>query len=168
MTTIAYRNGVLAADSACGRGGTHMGAVSKIIRRDDGAMAAIVGTAALQGPFFKWFVAGEDGERPTVPDPDNNNVATALVFRPDGSCEVYECGGWYTLDPTPYYAVGSGRDVALGAMFAGADPEVAVRAAIVHDSGTGGDVTVLRHDPAPIRPRPALGLVSKEAAAAHA
>lgn len=145
MTTIAYRSGVLAADTAMSRGGTHMGGIGKIIRRDDGAMAAIVGVAALQGPFFHWFITGEGGDNPTVPN-DGDVAATGLIFRPGGLVEVYECGGHYAFTPDPYMAIGSGRDAALGAMFAGADPETAVRAAIAHDHGTGGEVVVLRRD----------------------
>lgn len=145
MTTIAYRSGVLAADTSISRGGSHMGAIQKIVRRDDGAMAGIVGVAALQGPFFAWFLAGEEGERPTVPN-DGDICATGMIFRPGGVVEIYEYGGHYAFTPDPYVAFGSGRDAALGAMFAGADPETAIRAAIVHDHGTGGEITVLRRD----------------------
>lgn len=143
MTTIAYRDGILAADTALSRGGTHMVAVTKIVRRADGDMAAVAGIASLIGPFFEWFLGGEDGDPPTVPDEDNS-CPTGMIFRAAGHVEVYEAGGWYRMNPNPYMAIGSGRDVALGAMHAGARPQEAVEAAIVHDHGTGGDVTVLR------------------------
>lgn len=145
MTTIAYRDGVLAADSAMCRGGTHMCGIAKIVRREDGAMAAVVGVASLAGPFFRWFLDGEKGDRPTVPD-DGDICSTGFIVRPGGVIEMYEHEGWYDIQPEPYFAVGSGRDVALGAMVAGADAEVAVRAAIAHDQGTGGDITVLRRE----------------------
>jgi len=44
----------------------------------------------------------------------------------------------------PFYALGSGYQVAMGAMEFGATAEEAVRAAIKWDTGSGGDVTVLR------------------------
>ena len=51
--------------------------------------------------------------------------------------------GWI-VERGPYFAMGSGRDFALGAMAAGASAEEAVRAAIAHDVYSGGEVVTLR------------------------
>lgn len=40
----------------------------------------------------------------------------------------------------PYHALGSGRQIALGAMHAGAHPVDAVKAAMTHNDGTFGKV----------------------------
>lgn len=143
MTTIAYRDGVLAADTAMSRGATLIRGIEKTARRPrDGALAAIVGAGYYAGPFFAWFHAGCEGDPPRV-DQDPDGCVTGIVVEPNGVATIYEMGGWYELR-APYWAIGSGRDQALGAMFAGADAETAVRAAIEHDHGTHGDVRVLR------------------------
>jgi hypothetical protein len=48
------------------------------------------------------------------------------------------------LKATKYTAIGSGAALALGAMFAGADTETAVRAAIKHDTKTRAPVITMR------------------------
>ena len=83
------------------------------------------------------------GEPPEAKE-ENNNCNVGLVFHPDGRLTIYEPGGWCDATP-PYYAIGTGKDAALGAMFAGASAEEAVRAAVAHDFYTCEPITVLRH-----------------------
>lgn len=150
MTTLALKDGVFAADTAMSRGGTTLLNVTKITQRDDGCMAGVCGSGSYIGPFMAWFLGGEEGECPRAKDDNDSGCSTGIIVRLDGTVEVHETGGWYLVEPAPYFALGSGRDAALGAMFAGADAETAVRAAITHDHGTGGEVTVLR---LPTKPR---------------
>lgn len=79
-----------------------------------------------------------------MPEPKSSDDCydTGIVFHRDGRIELHEVGGAFTLTAS-YYAVGSGRDQALGAMHAGASADDAVRAAIAHDVWTSGDVDVL-------------------------
>ena len=142
MTTIAYRDGVLAADTGATCGSSRNGAVSKIVRRADGAMAGAGGSASYTHAFLKWFVSG-DGQAPDAKE-DNNSMDSAVVFMTDGTIEVYEPRGSFTIT-APYYAMGSGRPEALGAMFAGADAKRAVEAAMAHDAHTFGSITLLTH-----------------------
>ena len=76
---------------------------------------------------------------------DDNNFDRGVIFRKTGVIEIYEPDGMFKMT-APYYALGSGRPEALGAMHHGATAEEAVQAAIAHDANTGGEVTVLRHD----------------------
>lgn len=142
MTTIAYRDGVLAADTSMTVSGVMVGRMVKIVRRADGDMAGGAGDAAMVGTFNEWFLAGESGTRPELKEGDNW-IDRSVIFRRSGAIDIFEPRGRFTCT-APYYAVGSGKEAALGAMFAGADAETAVRAAMEHDPHTKGDVTVLR------------------------
>ena len=68
MTTIAYRDGVLAAETATCQGGVMIGIVVKIARRADGDMCGSAGDAAYNAAFTEWFLAREaNGRMSTVP-----------------------------------------------------------------------------------------------------
>lgn len=144
MTTIAYRDGVLAADTACVSGGTLLGSIVKIVRRADGAMAGAAGNATFVTTFNRWFVDGEIAMSPRA-EQDEHSFDRGVIFRGGHSLEVFEPRGRFQAT-APYFAFGSGKELALGAMFAGADAVTAVRAAIEHDPHTGGDITVLKHE----------------------
>lgn len=146
MTTIAYRDGVLAADTAMHRGTTRVDGITKIVRASDGLLAGAAGTAGYNGSFLAWAVDGRlRAEPPPVAKEDNDNYDTGLIFHPDGLVELFEPSGRFEARPA-YFAIGSGRDAALGAMFSGADAVTAVKAAIAHDAWTSGGITVLRHE----------------------
>lgn len=138
MTTIAYRDGVLVADTKIARGDSVCGRVVKIAKRADGAVGGASGDATFMYAFLEWM-RGERSERP-APDREGGS---AVVITPDGRIEQVEFGGSFFVE-APYWALGSGRPEALGAMFVGADAETAVRAAMAHDAFTGGDLTILR------------------------
>lgn len=141
MTTIAFKNGVLAADTAMRQGGSMLGSVVKIVRRNDGDMAGAAGNANYNGAFIKWFLAGEKDEPPKATESDRH-MDRGVIFRKAGGIDVFEPNGAFRCE-AEYYAFGSGMDYALGAMFAGAGAGTAVHAAVKHDPHSGGDVTVL-------------------------
>jgi ATP-dependent HslUV protease subunit HslV len=142
MTIIAYRNGILATDTASCVSSSVIDGIRKAVRRGDGVLAAATGDAGFMGEFLRW-ASGLRAERPN-PQKDQDGCDRGILIYPDGRIEVYEPSGMFELRPE-YYAAGSGRDLALGAFYAGADAETAVRAAIHHDCYCAGDVFVLRH-----------------------
>lgn len=145
MTTIAYRAGVLAADTAATRGTVVVIGVVKIAHApSDDRLAGAVGDAGYNGAFLRWFLAGAEGEPPEAKK-DGDGYDTGLIFMPDGEVRLYEPSGWFSMRPA-YYAIGSGKEMALGAMFHGASAEDAVKAAMAHDPYTRGPMTVLRHN----------------------
>jgi hypothetical protein len=144
MTTIAYRHPFLAADTRAVSGYICVGEVVKIARRDDGDMCGAAGDATYNYAFIQWFLAGEVGDPPKANESDNS-TDRGVIFRKDGSFTIFEAHGKFELSG-PYYALGSGKEVAVGAMFWGHSAEEAVMAAIEHDPGTGGKITVLRHE----------------------
>lgn len=144
MTTIAYRSGVLAADTGTTVGGTRIGDTSKIGRAVDGSLYGAAGRSTYASAFREW---AHDMRCGTPPEAivDGNYCDRGLIVYPDGRIEIYEQGGKFTV-AAPYYAMGSGRCEALGAMHAGGDAEAAIRAAMAHDESTYGHIESVAHE----------------------
>lgn len=93
VTTIAYRWGVLAADSRAMLGGWKAPyEVTKLFRLPDGSVAGVCGGLADSEAFIRWLAEGEpeDG-RPTIED------STVVRLLKDGSLIIYECGGSFPI-----------------------------------------------------------------------
>lgn len=140
MTTIAYRDGLLVADTLVSRNGAVSGYVQKI-HRAGGLRFGFCGTLSLDQRFADWLRGGLQGTAPSLRCGDSEGCVA--VFMPDGS--IVEWNGDCPPDVirAPYAAYGSGAPFALGAMAAGATAEEAVRAAAAVDHNTGGAITVL-------------------------
>ena len=144
MTTIAYRDGVMAADTLCTVNNAIEGRVVKIARRGP-IMAGAAGSAPMCRAFLDWFKAGMKGDPPATQHPVSSDWNYwGLIVTPDHILSLMG-SGWMTVS-APYHAMGSGAEYALGAMAAGATAVQAVEAAIRHDTRSGGDITVLRAD----------------------
>jgi hypothetical protein len=137
MTTVVFRDGVLASDSAAEIAGWVLPQPHrKVHRLPDGRLAAITGGAASAGLAIEAMKAGNDPDWSALSDDSRVVIVSA-----DGkSVRVHEGKAHYDDVTTPYFAYGSGMPVALGALFAGADAVTAVRAAIAVDTNSGGDV----------------------------
>lgn len=136
MTTIAYRDGILAADGRTTYGDTIFTDHSKKIHRlSDGALFALCGDVAYVQPMLD---ALEDDD---VDLPQGEGF-TAVIVEKDGKVRLYEGkGGFIALDAS-YYAFGSGEEYAMGAMDMGASAHDAVRVACGRDLSSGGDIQV--------------------------
>lgn len=139
VTTVAYRGGVIAADSQVTCADADVGRFGKIAERN-GILCGAAGSMALAIGFLDWFRRGMKGEPPPMKKGDSG--AEAFIVH-DGWVICYDDTGW-DRQRAEYYAIGSGQKLALGAMAAGASAEGAVRCAIKHDVYSGGDVTVMR------------------------
>lgn len=138
MTTIAYRDGILAADGRTSIGSTiFTDNARKIIRLSDGALFALAGDVAYTGPMLE---ALED----EAPLPDKDGAFTAIIVETSGALRFYEGAGGFIAVDDPFAAFGSGADFAYGAMEMGASAEEAVRVACRRDSGSGGKIQVER------------------------
>lgn len=141
MTTIAYRDGILAGDSMAygGQWCASPGQKWKIWRLTNGDRLGVSSTKVGAGEALRdWLNSG--GDRSLVP----SEGIKAILVKADGQVFVANDGLHFSgpLD-APYVAIGSGADFAYGAMHHGADAVQAVRAAISHDQHTGGEVRVL-------------------------
>lgn len=152
MTTIAYRNGVIAADSRTTLetegGGARMFLCEKLFRKQvvlkGVAQEVIIATAGESSPgmvFVDWF-----GSRKKPPIDDfltGEADFTCLVLQHDGLWEYDAwCRGVKILDE--FYAIGSGAKAALGALHMGAGARKAVELACRIDHYSGLPVVAMR------------------------
>lgn len=145
MTTIAYRQDVLAADTQITCGGTIDGWVQKAFRK--GALLyATSGCSGLAGDFVSWVAGGMNGDAPSLRGEKDEGGAHGYLF-PGGDRVVWRYNNVWATHHAPFFAYGSGAEIALGAMLHGASAEDAVRAAAQRDTSTGGEITVLRREP---------------------
>lgn len=148
MTTIVYRDGVLAADRRVSKCDVTIGGALKIHEvRSPGA--GLLGWVACQGwaadgpTVAKWLQAWPDmGEAP-------KRVAACdvggLFMLKSG--EVFHIGGDAPFThAAEFHAVGSGWEIATGAMAMGATAVEAVEVAARFDQGTGGGVDSVNAD----------------------
>ena len=146
MTIIVYRNGIITADSGVTSGDNTFAFTTKIARNQAGDLAGVSGDAGAAHGFLEWFKAGEKGDHPKLRDIQSERVYDkAVIIRADGPWEIYEPPGKHVVRG-PYYAFGSGKPEALGALWMGATAEQAVAAAISLDTGCWGQIEVLTHD----------------------
>lgn len=142
MTTIAYRNGILAADTqADGNGWTFE--TPKIKRLADGRLLAAAGTVALIQEMYAWVEVGADPEKFPAAQRTEKDWEAVLVVQPDGKLLRYERSPYPVEIRAPYYAAGSGRDYALMAMRLGKSAPEAVQLASEFDVHTGHEVETL-------------------------
>lgn len=141
MTTIAWDGKTLAADRQITFNAIKEGSITKILKRKkDGILLAASGALPLAYAFHQWFLAGGKGKPPPC-KVDDSTCAVQLLY-PSGKLVSYDKVGKYEkkLD---VFAEGTGYELALGAMAAGATAEEAVRIASRFDTKTGSEVDTL-------------------------
>lgn len=144
MTTVAYRNGALAGDTAISNAYSILPNAIHKVWAHHGSLASAAGSASFHGNFGRWFQSGEVGA-PPLATKNADRYDVGMIVRPGGNIFLHEEEGWFEIHPE-YYAIGSGREHAYGAFFMGATAEQAVAAAIKHDPDTAGDVDVVRFE----------------------
>ena len=142
MTTIAYRDNVMAADTSClNSEGTNEHGIRKVWRVH-GCLVGCSGAFCDIQRFIQWLKEGayDDDTRKVMEGFD------AIVVQPSGRISTFD--GYTTIPIRPlhqkYIAIGSGGAVALGAMFAGADAITAVKAAVRHNIQTKAPIRSYR------------------------
>jgi hypothetical protein len=142
VTTIAFRNGILAGD---GR---------ETIQNDEHSSYYILQDKCRKvlklrdGRLFggahgsESIVRLEEALKKGLPAPKLEDIA-GLLIDTKGRIFLYEGNIWQRVK-APYYAVGSGSILAFGAMDAGATAIEAVRIAVRRDPYSGGKVTHVR------------------------
>jgi ATP-dependent protease HslVU (ClpYQ) peptidase subunit len=138
VTTIAFRWGVMAADSRMMNGGwINRYSADKLFRLPDGGVAGVTGTFAEAVAFAKWLQDGESGDRPPLTE------STVVRLRKDGTLTIYEQNSSFDI-ATEFGAWGSGSPAANAAMYMGADAAKAVEIAALLDDSTGGKVVTMK------------------------
>jgi len=142
LTVIAFKEGVLSADSAVFHGDYSFAKVEKITRLSDGSLYAGSGRAALCDAVKKWLDGGMvAGERPEPPKDEED--FGALWLRADG---LWRISGDIRPHPdlVPFAAEGSHCEFVCGAMAAGLSAEEAVRLACRYGAWAREPVMVMR------------------------
>ena len=134
MTVIAYRSGVMASDTKvgiCANLKIHQG--DKVFKRK-GHLFGIAGSDCPSNDnFLKWFFGNRDDM--------SEFEFEALVVVSDGCMFLIDQrGSEYPIDQE-FFALGSGQEVAMGAMEMGATAVQAVEAAIRWAAQCEGEVT---------------------------
>jgi ATP-dependent protease HslVU (ClpYQ) peptidase subunit len=111
---------------------------TKVRRLNDGSLFGTTGSVTFGCRMVEWLNDG--GELPVLKEPDDGFIA--LLLKPSGGLFLMGQDGHPSEIQAPY-AVGSGMDIAIGAMRAGASPTRAVEIAAECDPHTGGEITEL-------------------------
>ncbi len=147
MTTIAYRDGVMAADSRAYAGTkVPIGHKVKIRRLEDGTL---IGASSSHVGATKWVLdwwekgcPAEAGGAQLLPE-----AFQLLAVTPNGEAYIAKDLGVVSGPLNgPYFAVGSGEEFALGAMAHGANAVEAVKAACVCDVWSGWPLHAASHE----------------------
>lgn len=151
MTTIAYRNGIMAADDMMTRGNEPVYGAHKIFRTNH-FLVGMSGSFSNMEPFKNLLKIHES--------PDFNPVDLWVGWEDlpsfgDGFCAIIVNRRgtiWSSIDappvlvPTDFDAIGSGACYAMGAMGAGYSAMEAVDVAMRFDTNTGGVVRARSFD----------------------
>lgn len=143
MTTITYRDGMMAADTTTFFRGIAVGTSHKI-ELIEGYLVGCAGDASSGKLFKSWFVDRFLRDVPEKAAFAHDSEINALTIAPDGRVTCWDI----QLEPirlkAQFHAIGSGADVALGAMAMGANARQAVEIAMRFDAHTRGKIDVLR------------------------
>lgn len=142
MTTIAYRDGVLASDTrVCLTDGMIVTDTAKKLHRfRDGRLYGYAGSVEQGVELFQELKKADN-----IDDIDGFEGVTAIIVNLDGSLWMREGSIWIKQERSKamYYAIGSGCGYALAAMDAGACAKRAVEIAIKRDNQSGGNVKTM-------------------------
>lgn len=134
MTTIAFRDGVLAADSQASDDTVKV-SVRKVVRLRKGDVAGGAGDLSTVALALSWLAAGRVNDPPPL-------EGAEILFTDGGELFLAD-GGWPGIPVKGFAAVGSGAQGAMVAMHLGMSAEDAVVAVSHVDPGTGGPIEVL-------------------------
>lgn len=143
MTTTVTDGITIASDSQADSNGIRESGTFRKIIEKDGRLFAFSGPYGLLAPLVEWYIAG--AKPADIPQTDKQNRDHSYTFWAFDNGHFLEfCYDLpYPVMVSPPAAIGSGREVALGAVSMGATPEQAVWAAIQWDTGSGGAIQVV-------------------------
>lgn len=157
MTTIAFKNGVIAADSrvtvSSDAGGDRNFHCEKLFRRrvtingkEQEVIMATAGESAPGSLFVEQFGSGKSLAEIREVFGDSDVDFTILLVTQAG---LFEVDKWCVMEPVyePFYSIGSGAKLAMGAMEAGASAARAVEIACKRDPYTAPPIVTMRLKP---------------------
>jgi hypothetical protein len=144
MTAIAYRAGVMCADSATFADSTFVGTVEKIARAPDGSIGAATGPTSACAKFRRWIEGG-------MMAPFTTGAAErdflGMLVKPDGTVLYIEDDGVPYEVKAPFHTLGCAAIGMNYAMAAGASAHQAVAIASNYSDGVWGKIQTVYLDP---------------------
>lgn len=143
MTTIAFDGKLLVADTLCCWGNIKEDRIATKLGYRGGRFYAVAGLDGLLDTLMKWHDAGADSGKMPFLDGGARDTGwqLAVVYRATLGgvvCRYYDNDQPLGSALPPKWAIGSGKQFALGAMAVGATALDAVMAARTLDTTTGG------------------------------
>lgn len=152
MTTIAYTNGIIAADTlVTGCNGNVRDSFTSKIRKNHrlNLLAGTAGGAILGQQFLSWFdkLIVKDYSSFNKLEFDRTDESFEACIIDDNTIIYFEAKGFCVSQLRHgMFALGSGHQCALGAMYRGAEAYDAVIIACVFDVYSGGNIETLGFD----------------------
>ena len=146
MTTIVFREGVMAADSNVFWGDCNIGKFQKIYDLKEEKKVVGFSGATINCDMFLRFLRGEEFNKELLSNQEDELYFRAMVYdKVEKTIGIYDsyCYEYPDCHEAPYYALGSGKEFALGAMASGSNAREAVEIASMFDKSTGGEVVVV-------------------------
>lgn len=135
MTTIACNRHQMAADGRVTDSDETFPTVK--VHLINGALYGYAGLWSACMRFLDWARRGEQGKARLAKD------FSGIKLTPDGIFVITGSDPTWMRCESDYFAIGTGKDLALGALAHGASPLQAVHTAIKWDIYSGGEPTVL-------------------------
>lgn len=154
MTTIVFANNELSGDGRCTIGDTVISDEIIKVYNINNRLVGFAGRYASGLKFLEWFEEFDNANvvqqqvpfvSVNIPELMEDEDFTGIVAYPEGYVMLFEGGKAFYEVQAPY-AIGSGADIALGALDQGATAEEAVRVACKRNVLSGGVVTTVIFD----------------------
>lgn len=142
MTCIAWDGRTLAADRrACL--GTMIYEVTKVHRLPDGSLFGGAGEFDSAQELLHWFREGAHPEEWPACQKDKDLWCGGILIRPEGTAWRIERQPRLLRIESPFFACGSGREMAMAVMHLGYTAQKAVEVASALDSACGNGMDTL-------------------------
>jgi 20S proteasome alpha/beta subunit len=144
VTTVVYKDGVMASDSRIVEGGSIFpGKQQKVFKLPDGTLFGFCGEVSVALEMLAYMT--DDDDEDNCPTWRGSDTQVIHVESPTKLWNYEGHAGVWIPCRTPYIAIGSGAPYAYGAMAAGrVSAAEAVKIAMKFDPNSGGPVRVVK------------------------
>ena len=135
MTTVAYKDGIVAYDS--------------MITNGDSISSLKFDKHRTDKEGNHYFLAGVVSDYEKFINRESNVDCSAIVVYKNGEVKEIHCteeGDYFEMIPSNQYSIGTGELVAMGAMDAGCSAKKALKIAKSRDIYTGGKIRTFKVD----------------------
>jgi ATP-dependent protease HslVU (ClpYQ) peptidase subunit len=141
MTIICWDGHTLAGDKRNNIGTGHL-TTTKVKRIGD-VLLGCAGSTGKIWEFQDWVARGRKPEDCPIFQRDEKEFVEALLIDAQGRCWGYAETPYPFLIENKFWAIGSGREFAMGAMFCGKTAREAVEVACALDTSCGNGIDTL-------------------------